>query len=69
MSKENVGKKKVVVQLPAAAKQVSLEERYSLELESLADVAELVEADGSSSGSFLQGARDADALLTSCYQD
>ena len=65
MSKKNVGKKKVAVQLPAVAKQIPLEERYSLELESLDDVAELVEVDGSSPGSFLEGARDADALLTS----
>ena len=65
MSKKIVGKKKVAVQLPAVAKRVALEERYSLELESLDDVAELVEVDGSSPGSFLKGARDADALLTS----
>ena len=65
MSKKNVGKKKVAVQLPAVAKQIPLEERYSLELESLDDVAELVEVDGSSPDSFLEGARDADALLTS----
>lgn len=65
MSKKIVGKKKVAVQLPAVAKRVALEERYSLELESLDDVAELVEVDGSSPDSFLAGARDADALLTS----
>jgi len=65
MSKKIVGKKKVAVQLPAVAKRVALEERYSLELESLGDVAELVEVDGSSPDSFLAGARDADALLTS----
>ena len=58
-------RKKVAVQLPAVAKQVSLEERYALELESLHDIADLVEVDGSSPGAFLKGARDADALITS----
>ena len=44
-------KKKVVVQLPAVAKEVPLEERYAFELESLGRLAELVEVD--SSGRFL----------------
>ncbi len=58
-------KKKVVVQLPAVAKEAPVEQRYSLELEALADVAEIHEVDGSSPAAFLEGARDADALITS----
>jgi D-3-phosphoglycerate dehydrogenase len=60
-----MSKKKVAVQLPAVAKEASVAQRYSLELEALGDVAEIVEVDGSSVGSFLEGARDADALITS----
>ncbi len=58
-------KKKVVVQLPAVAREAPVSERYALELESLESVAEIVEVDGSSVGAFLEGARDADALITS----
>ena len=58
-------RKKVAVQLPRVAQQVSVEERYALELEALADVADIVEVDGSSPASFIDGARDADALITS----
>ncbi|MBD3648600.1 MAG: C-terminal binding protein [Pseudomonadales bacterium] len=60
-----MSKKKVAVQLPAAAKDVPVEERYALELEALDPIARIVEIDGSSVGSFLEGARDADALITS----
>lgn len=60
-----MSKKKVAVQLPAAAKDVPVEERYALELEALEPIARIVEIDGSSVGSFLEGARDADALITS----
>ena len=58
-------KKKVVMQLLAVAREAPVEQRYSLELEALRDVAEIVEVDGSSAGSFLEGARDADGLITS----
>ena len=60
-----MSRKKVVVQLPAVAKQVSLEQRYSLELEALHEIAEIVEIDGKTPSSFVEGARDADALITS----
>lgn len=59
------GKKKVAVQLPRVAEQVSVDERYALELEALHDVAEIVEVDASSPESFIEGAKDADALITS----
>lgn len=60
-----MSKKKVAVQLPAVAREAPIEERYSLELEALADVADIVEIDGSSASAFLAGARDADAVITS----
>jgi len=57
-------KKKVVVQLPRQA-SVDLRIRYALELEALDAVAEIVEVDASTEEAFIEGARDADALLTS----
>ena len=57
--------KKVAVQLPAVAREAPVKERYSLELEVLGDIAEIVEVDGSNAGAFIAGARDADALITS----
>jgi D-3-phosphoglycerate dehydrogenase len=60
-----MGKKKVVVQLPGTAGEASAAERYSLELEALDSIADLVEVDNSSPESFLEGVRDADAILTS----
>lgn len=57
--------KKVAAQLPAVAKEVPIKERYSLELEALGSIAEIVEIDGSDVGAFIAGARDADALMTS----
>lgn len=58
-------KKKVAVQLPAVAKEAPVSQRYSLELEALDTVAEIYEIDGSSPQAFLQGAGDADAVITS----
>ena len=58
-------KKKVVVQLPRQANPQELRLRYAEELEALDSVAEIVEVDGSTEESFIEGARDADALLTS----
>lgn len=59
--------KKVAAQLPAVAREVpqTMEERYSLELEALGGIAEIVEVDGSSASTFIEGTRDADALITS----
>ena len=58
-------KKKVVVQLPGHARLKDLRSRYAFELEALDPVAEIVEVDASTEDSFIEGARDADALLTS----
>ena len=58
-------RKKVAVQLPAIAKTGNLAERYALELEALDGVAELFEVQAGSPAEFLDGARDADAVITS----
>ncbi|MBT7371396.1 MAG: C-terminal binding protein [Gammaproteobacteria bacterium] len=61
-----MSKKKVVAQLPAVAKnEVPIEQRYSLELESLGEIAEIIEVEGSTKENFIDAARDADAILTS----
>ena len=60
-----MGKFKVAVQLPAMAKTQSVEERYSLELEALAPIAEIVEIQADSAEEFADAAADADALITS----
>lgn len=58
-------KKKVAAQLSVRAKQEDVERRYALELEALEPIAEIVEIDGSSVEAFLDGARDAEAIITS----
>lgn len=60
-----MARKKVAVQLPAVAQEAPLQERYSLELEALGAIADIVEVDGTSPSAFIAGARDADALITS----
>jgi D-3-phosphoglycerate dehydrogenase len=60
-----MAKKKVAVQLPAIAKAANVAERYALELEALGSVAELIEVQAESPAEFLEGARDADAVITS----
>lgn len=61
--------KKVAVQLPIQARSKGgmrpMQERYALEIEELHGIAELIEVDGSSSASFIEGAKEADAILTS----
>lgn len=59
-------KKKVVVQLPPMARDVPVKQRYALELEALdAAGAEIVEVEAGSEEQFIEGAKDADALITS----
>ena len=60
-----MSKRKVVVQLPRIAKAESVAQRYALELEALAPLAELVEVQANTAAEFIDGARDADALITS----
>jgi D-3-phosphoglycerate dehydrogenase / 2-oxoglutarate reductase len=56
---------KVAVLLPAIARSGSLDERYALELEELAPLAELVEVDPRNPADLIDKARDADAIITS----
>ena len=58
-------KKKVVVQLPRRARAEAIAERYAMELEALAPLADIVEVDGATPESFADGAKDADAIITS----
>lgn len=60
-------KRKVVTAQPPSRKIVSgAADRYAFELESLKPIgAEIIEVDGSTSRTFLEGARDADAIMTS----
>jgi len=60
-----LAKKKVAVQLPRRAHSEVVAQRYALELEALAPVADIVEVAGSSAVEFAAGAKDADAIITS----
>lgn len=60
-----LSKKKVAVQLPRRAHAEAAAQRYALELEALAPVAEIVEVAGTSAAAFAAGAKDADAIITS----
>jgi len=61
----SAAKKTVAVQLPAVARTGDPAARYALELEALAPLADIVEVDGSSPETFIDGVRHADALITS----
>ncbi len=58
-------KKKVGIQLPRQAQNQTVEERWSLELEALAPVAEIVEIRADSPSEFAAGVQDLDAIITS----
>lgn len=58
-------RKTVAVQLPSFAKPQSIEERYALELEALAPIADIVEVKADTPAEFAVGAKDADAIITS----
>ena len=58
-------KKKVAMQLPSRAAVANLEERYALELEALAPVADIVEVESPTPEAFAEGAKDCDAIITS----
>ena len=53
------------MQLPRRADVVNLEQRYALELEALAPVADIVEAASPNAEAFVEGAADCDAVITS----
>jgi D-3-phosphoglycerate dehydrogenase / 2-oxoglutarate reductase len=65
MSGSEHGRGKVVVALPAIARTGSVAERYALELEALAPLADLVEVAARKPADLVDAARDADAIITS----
>lgn len=58
-------KKTVAMQLPRIAEVVDLQQKYSLELEALGPVADIVEVASPSAEAFAEGAKNADAVITS----
>ncbi|MEE9556037.1 MAG: NAD(P)-dependent oxidoreductase, partial [Candidatus Adiutricales bacterium] len=57
-------KKKVVAQLPGTGRTGDVAQRYALELEALAPVADIHEVKGGTEEEFIEGARDAEAIIT-----
>ncbi|MDG2278478.1 MAG: C-terminal binding protein [Pseudomonadales bacterium] len=58
-------RKKVGIQLPKQAQNQTLEERWSLELEALAPIADIVEIRADTPAEFAEGVKDMDAIITS----
>lgn len=58
-------KKKVAMQLPRIAEVTNLDEKYSLELEALRPVADIVEVASPTPLDFAEGAKECDAIITS----
>lgn len=57
-------KKKIVVQLPRTAKDANVKQRYSVELEALAPLAEIHEIKTDTEEGYIELAKDADAVIT-----
>lgn len=57
-------KKKIVAPLPAQLRPGVVDERYKRQLSVLGDLAEVHEVHATSAGALIEGARDADALMT-----
>lgn len=60
-----MSKKKVGIQLPKQAQNQTVEERWSLELEALAPIADIIEIRADTPAEFAEGVRDMDAIITS----
>src|SRR5580692_10970985 len=60
-----MAKKKVGIQLPQQAQNQTVEQRWALELEGLAAVADVVEIRADSPAEFAAGVADVDAIITS----
>jgi D-3-phosphoglycerate dehydrogenase len=58
-------RKRVGIQAPKLARGQTAEQRYALELEGLAAVADIVEIPADTPAEFAEGARDMDAIITS----
>jgi D-3-phosphoglycerate dehydrogenase len=57
-------KKKIVVQLPRTAKDANVKQRYSVELEALAPLADIHEIKTDTEEGYIELAKDADAVIT-----
>ncbi len=60
-----MNKKRVGIQLPKQARNQTVEERYSLELEALAPIAEIIDIPADTPSEFAAGVQDMDAIITS----
>ncbi len=60
-----MAKKRVGIQLPKQARNQTVEERYSLELEALAPIADIIDIRADTPAEFAEGVRDMDAIITS----
>jgi D-3-phosphoglycerate dehydrogenase len=60
-----LGRKKIGIQLPKQAANQTIEQRYSLELESLAPVGDIVDIRADTPAEFAEGVSDMDAIITS----
>ncbi|MEQ8689992.1 MAG: C-terminal binding protein [Pseudomonadales bacterium] len=60
-----MSRKKVAIQLPKQAQNQTVEARWSLELEALAPIADIVEIRADSAAEFAAGVQDVDAIITS----
>ena len=58
-------KKRVGIQLPRQAQNQTVEQRWSLELEALAPIADIVEIRADTPAEFAAGVREVDAIITS----
>ena len=65
MTNKADSRKQVAMQLPRAAEVANLEERYALELEALAPIADIVEVSAASADAFADGAAGCDAVIVS----
>ena len=60
-----MSRKKIGIQLPSQARNQTVEARYSLELEALAPVGDIVDIVADSPAEFAEGVADMDAIITS----
>lgn len=60
-----VAKKKVGIQLPKQAQNQTVETRYSLELEALAPIADIIDIRADTPAEFAEGVKGMDAIITS----
>jgi D-3-phosphoglycerate dehydrogenase len=65
LREQNVSRKKIGIQLPSQARNQTVEERYSLELEALAPVGDIIDIVADSPAEFAEGVADMDAIITS----